>query len=422
MNQLWTLVMSVVVLIVSVLSKVNLGWSLLLSSGALLIGAGIEPAGIVNIVRGIVTDSYFFELIGINLMINLLEELLKRVAYFERALQILQETFKNRVRITAVFPALFGSIPAFGGAKLSAPLVDLAGKDLNIDPVEKSLLNYWFRHIWEMSSPLFPGVILAIYFSGIGMGKYILLMLPTTLIFTLLGYLFYLRPVLKKNQEALREGAVNGERQGEADSGFGTGSMLWGLLRIVWPVLLIMLVVVVFEISILWPLLLTNLILLYRMRKDKAFFKGLFTKIWSFQMLLMLFGVFMFKTTFEWTGMSQVIPTILAAAGISSIALIIIFPFLIGLLTGMPSAFVGITYPLLLPVFNLGGSLHLGAIMLAFVAGHIGTMLSPLHLCLVLTVDYFRIEIFPFWTRLLYPQIVELLLVLALAFLYGLPG
>ena len=55
--------------------------------------------------------------------------------------------------------------------------------------------------------------------------------------------------------------------------------------------------------------------------------------------------------------------------------LLIIFPLLTGLLTGMPSAYVGITIALL-PVFNLGGTLHLGAVMLAFMAGHI-EMLTP---------------------------------------------
>ncbi len=423
MNQLLTLVISVIVLTGLVLFKVNLGWALILAAGVLMIGAGIGPADVLNIARSTVTDSYFLEIIGIVLLINLLEELLRKVSYFEQALQILRESFKNRAKIMAVFPALFGLIPAYGGAKISAPLVDLAGKDLKIDPVEKSLLNFWFRHIWEFGSPLFPGVILVIYLAGVAIGKYILLMIPATLIFIALGYLFYLRPVLMKNREASEGGkTVDGETGAKTVSGFSAGSTLRGLLRIIWPVLLIMLVVVVFEISMLWPLLLTNLFLLYRTRKDKEFILSLYKKIWSFPLLWMVFGVFIFKTTFLWTGTSQVIPALLTKAGIPSIVLIMLFPFLIGLLTGMPSAFVGITYPLLLPVFNSGGLLHPGALMLAYVAGHVGTMLSPLHLCLVLTVEYFRVELFPFWTRLLPPLIIELLLISGLAVLFGLPA
>jgi len=422
LNQLLPLVISVVVLVVLLLLKVNLGWSLLFSAGTLMVGVGIELVEMVNIVRSTVTDSYFLEIIGIILLINLLEELLRKTAYFDRALQILQETFQNKVIITAVFPAIFGSIPAFGGAKLSAPLVELAGKDLVIDSVDKSLLNYWFRHVWEFSSPLFPGVILAIYFSGVEMWKYILLMLPPTFIFFVLGYLFFLRPVLKKNQEASEAGAISGQTGAEMDPGIRTVRTYCGLLRIIWPVLVIMFAVVVFRVSILWPLLLTDLFLFCQTYKDKGFVKELLKKVCSFKLLWIVFGVFIFKTTFEWTGIPQEIPTLLGAIGIPSVVLLIIFPLMTGLLTGMPSAFVGITYPILVPVFNLGGSLHLGAVMLAFVAGHIGAMLSPLHLCFVLTVEYFQTEILPFWTRLLFPQVIELLLVLGLAYILGIPG
>ena len=119
-------------------------------------------------------------------------------------------------------------------------------------------------------------------------------MLPSALIFTLLGYLFYLRPVLKKNQR-FKGGAVCGETPAETAAGFSVGSTLWGLLRIIWPVLLIMLVVVVFEVSILWPLLVTNLILLYQARKDREFILSLIKKVWSFPLLWMVFGVFVFK-------------------------------------------------------------------------------------------------------------------------------
>ena len=59
MDQLLPLVISVVVLVVLLLLKVNLGWSLLFSAGTLIVGVGIELVEMVNIVRSTVTDSYF---------------------------------------------------------------------------------------------------------------------------------------------------------------------------------------------------------------------------------------------------------------------------------------------------------------------------------------------------------------------------
>ena len=46
------------------------------------------------------------------------------------------------------------------------------------------------------------------------------------------------------------------------------------------------------------------------------------------------FGVYLFlKTTFEWTGIPQEIPVLMAAARIPSSVLLIVFPFTMGLLT-----------------------------------------------------------------------------------------
>ena len=412
------------ILIVLLAFKVNLGWSLFVSSGVLLVFSGSGPVEFVEIMRSTVTDGQFLEIIGIVLLINILEELLRKTTYFDRAFEVLRGTVKNRAKITALFPALFGLIPAFGGAKFSASLVDLAAQDLEIDRVEKSLLNYWFRHVWEFCSPLFPGVILAIYLSGVETGKYILLMLPSTIIFIVLGTVFFLRPVLERNQAVA--GAVPVDGQVQEGQGRGSWRAFQRLIRILWPVLAIVLaivfVVVVFKASILWPLLLTVLVLLAQVPKGEGFIRGLFRKAWSFSTLGMVFGVYFFKTAFEWTGIPQEIPALMARASIPSAVLIIVFPFVIGLLTAMPSAFVGITYPILLPIFNHGGMLYLGAVMLAYVAGHIGTMLSPLHLCLVLTVEHFQTEILPFWTRLLLPQVIVFILAYALALVFGLPG
>ncbi len=418
--QLLPLVIAVVFLVILLAFKVKLGLSLFISSGVLLVFSGNGPVELVEIVRRTVTDGQFLEIIGIILLINLLEELLRKTNYFDRAFQVLQGTVKNRVKITALFPALFGLIPAFGGAKFSASLVDLAAQDLAIDRTEKSLLNYWFRHVWEFCSPLFPGVILAIYLSGVETGKYILLMLPSTILFIVLGTVFFLRPVNVRNQAAAGAAPVGGQGQEEQRRGFWC--VFLRLFRIVWPILAIVFVVVVFKASILWPLLLTVVVLFAQAPKGEGFVRELFRKAWSLSTLGMVFWVYLFKTTFEWTGITQEIPVLMAAARIPSSVLLIVFPFTMGLLTAMPSAFVGITYPVLLPIFNHGGLLHLGAVMLAYVAGHIGTMLSPLHLCFVLTVEHFQTEILPFWTRLLSPQVILFILTYALAWVFGLPG
>jgi hypothetical protein len=64
-------------------------------------------------------------------------------------------------------------------------------------------------------------------------------------------------------------------------------------------------------------------------------------------------------------------------------------PFVMGLFTGLTISMVGIGFPLLLP-FISGSEVYLNYAVLAFGAGFIGVLLSPMHLCLALTREYFH--------------------------------
>jgi len=64
----------------------------------------------------------------------------------------------------------------------------------------------------------------------------------------------------------------------------------------------------------------------------------------------------------------------------------------VGLITGITIAFVGSSFPIVIPLI---ASLDAGAniypyIMLAMVFGFSGVLLSPVHLCLILSNQYFE--------------------------------
>jgi len=76
-------------------------------------------------------------------------------------------------------------------------------------------------------------------------------------------------------------------------------------------------------------------------------------------------------------------------AGHPPFFVLIILPFVIAMSTGMTMAYVGITFPILLTYFTTG-DFPMIAFMLAYAGGYAGIMLSPVHLCLVLTARYYR--------------------------------
>ncbi len=78
--------------------------------------------------------------------------------------------FKNKKTLFAGLPALIGMLPMPGGAIFSAPLVDSVDDNDELFSSEKAAVNYWFRHIWEYWWPMYPGVILAVKYSGLSFG------------------------------------------------------------------------------------------------------------------------------------------------------------------------------------------------------------------------------------------------------------
>ena len=71
--------------------------------------------------------------------------------------------------------------------------------------------------------------------------------------------------------------------------------------------------------------------------------------------------------------------------------IIMIMPFVSGLITGIAIGFVGTSFPLVIPLFQAlptYDSMALAAV--AFTFGFMGMMLSPVHLCFLVSKDYYK--------------------------------
>jgi hypothetical protein len=83
-------------------------------------------------------------------------------------------------------------------------------------------------------------------------------------------------------------------------------------------------------------------------------------------------------------------------------------PFLAGIMTGLTVGFVGITFPFLLPLLTFNGTADPSLLAIAFGGGFCGVMLSPLHLCLVLSGEYFNADFSKVYRLLIIPSILVL--------------
>jgi hypothetical protein len=76
-------------------------------------------------------------------------------------------------------------------------------------------------------------------------------------------------------------------------------------------------------------------------------------------------------------------------------------PFIAGIVTGICLGFVGAGFPLVIALIDMGSLTPVAAMVLAYGFGYMGMMLSPVHLCLLVTRDYFSANLAQIYRQIL---------------------
>jgi integral membrane protein (TIGR00529 family) len=314
-------------------------------------------------------------LLIIILLILIFGEFLKHLKSLESLSTGLENLFKNTKLLLMFLPATVGLLPMPAGAMMSAPMVEEVGSRRNLPPEVKMVVNYWFRHILEFIWPLYLGVVMTASLLSITLREVILAQLPLSLAMILGGVLFC------SSRIKVDDGPV------QSHGGFYLNLKL--ALKGIFPVLVVVGLNLVFSIDIALALALALLLFGLIRRIDTKIWWGMFRRAITLEMVILILSVMIFKKLISVSGAIETIPNSLAGFGISPIFAILIVPFTVGILTGMTSAFVGISYPVLFSYLKPDG-VNYGYMMLAYGAGFAGVMLSPVHLCLVVTKAYFK--------------------------------
>ena len=122
----------------------------------------------------------------------------------------------------------------------------------------------------------------------------------------------------------------------------------------------------------------------------------------SYKLVLLVFGTLSFQTALELAGAIEAIPRLATSYSLPPELIIILVCFTAGILTGMVAAYVALGYTILAG-FMYQPEIIPGHIMLGYLSGFVGMMLSPAHLCLVLTNEYFKSDLGRVYRRLAPP-------------------
>lgn len=312
-------------------------------------------------------------------LIQFLEGTLRRTALLGQMVTSLKSLIPDHRLVMAILPAFLGFLPSAGGALFSAPLVEEASKGFDLSPAKKTFINYWFRHIWECIFPLYPGLILASSILGVTLSALIGHQWHYTVAAIIVGSVFAFPGVKNRVTPASQDNKWQ-----------SLGKLLFAVL----PVLLVLILVLILGVELVLSLLLALFLLwawaVFALKWKLADLWELVKKSFSFNTVFLVLGVIIFKDTLIKSGAVGELSSFFYASRVSPLVLVSLIPFFVGLLTGVTQAIVGVTFPLLLGIF--GSPVDLSLVALAYVSGFVGVLASPVHLCLVLTRQYFKAE------------------------------
>jgi len=312
----------------------------------------------------------------------------------------------------AVLPAVIGALPMPGGALFSAPLVDDCDHEASVQPVLKAQVNYWFRHVWEYWWPLYPGVLLALDITGLEVWQFMLVQLPLAGVAVLAGAWLLLGRIAPDVNRRSAPHSLFNRRFPALLSPILVVVAVYTAVRVLLPALATTSRYLPMIVAIFSAMLVLQC---WRPLCGGEWLGILFTRrVLSLVILVTLvrvYGAFIEADLPSGIALVERMRIELAAWGAPVFVITMAIPFLSGLASGLALGFVGASFPI---VFNLIGAdaglaQKLATLVLAYGFGYAGMLLSPVHVCLIVTNAHFATRITQSLRGLLKPVLCVLL-------------
>lgn len=344
-----------------------------------------------------------YDLVGALYLVVCLEIELRKSGALAGMVQALYRMFASPKFTLAIMPAFLGLLPSIGGARFSAPIVEEASKGVEITAEQKAGINFWFRHIFEFSSPLVPGMILACGIAGIKIGDLILHLGWLTIVAFIVGWIFFIRPLKVKSLKRVEEDA-NEVHKHNVDFILSLTPVIANVILMVgfdFNAAISMFIVVVAMIPIL-------------MGMNRAVsIKDIFIGALDWKLFANVLSILLFIQILDTTGLLAQIVSAFENSALPIPVIIAIISFLVGMLTGLSQGHVAIVMPIVAALSM--GDLTLAGIAMVF--GVAGQMITPTHVCLTITVDYFKSDFFKTLAPVIWTQLIVLVIFAAVTYL-----
>ena len=390
----------------------RLGLALSILAGGLFMGLvfGLSTMALLQVSGLALVQEKFLFLAAIVGLILILSDALERSGQSARLMDALSG-YLVRPRLRLIFfPALIGLLPMPGGAIFSAPMVKAVSADMSLGNEDRVVINYWFRHVWEMAWPLYPGIILTVALADIPISSLIARSWPGVIAMFAIGWLFFLRAGVL-NTATLPSETVFPEKAARGRKGRIISEGLPLIIAIVGAIGLETLLAVFtpnisFEWGVISALIGAIACIMLQNKLGVGFIFSVLKKKSLWTMLMVISAIFIFKDIMQAAGIVEAMASS-AGGGVALFAAAVFLPFLVGMVAGINVAFVGATFPLLIGLLHSLGMEDqiIPYLILGSFSGFTGVMISPIHICFVLTCNYFETDLARAWRRMVAPSI-----------------
>ena len=400
-----------VFVLILILARLRLPLALSITAGVVLVGFlfGLDSYRIgLEVLAGIIQPRTV-GLVVITMLLLGLSAIMQSSGQLGEIVSLAKLLLRRPSFAMAVLPALIGLLPMPGGALFSAPMVESAATGGRVNGSVLSAINYWFRHIWEHWWPLYPGVILAMTLTGFSYGRFALFQIPLGIFMVFTGLLLFRRIHPDLHVKSASPPVGTKRKFLLATSSIWIIMLVWAPAKYIVSLLVLPLVpaglesgmekylplTVALITSIVWTAILKHL-------KFSAVAK-IFTRKSSCAMAGLVVSVMVFQYILNRVGAAGRIADELLEMRVPVVLVVVVLPFIAGMVTGLAVGFVGTSFPIVLALVTAlpnHGSIY-PYVVLAYGSGHMGQMVSPLHLCHVVSNEYFKTGFADVYRRLL---------------------
>jgi len=391
-----SLFISIFITLFLVSRKLNIGYSLITGSFLLALLNGRSLSRILEIFIQTLTESTTISLAATIALITVLAHLLEKFFILDRMIVALEKMLRSAKATILIAPAIMGTLLVTGGALMSCPIVGNLGDRLSIPGDRKASINLVFRHALYFVFPISPTIILASEIGDFKVLDFIKLQLPIALALYIFGYFFFLKDYKEPKAEK-----INLSQYLQAVIEF----FIYAL-----PILISLFGVILFKlpfyVSLIGGLCISITINLYDKKQDSKYdtkenlFKTMYNGI-KLPMVIAIVGIMLYKNVVNDIDEIFVFLNSLLDNGMPLELIIFISTAIICFPLASVNPGIAILFPMILPLAPNYETKLLYA-MFIYTSSFIFYYISPLHMCQVLTLEYFNVKLMKLYRNYVY--------------------